>query len=231
MSQGKNAVRVASNSANKTNDKAANKAASMNPSTQKGGKKSKNFFQGCLGCLGIIVLLSIAITALAIIFSVLDDTPKQQKKMVEGNSQQVDNVQTQVRQAIVDTLGETANTGEPKIIELQVNDHLGTANEKDKIVVATLHANENLTNNMTKGGILLDSTNILKKLFTINKVQEVTLIWQLPLVDAYGNRKTEPVLKITMDKEKAAKINWANFDRNNLEVVANTYWEHPVLTK
>ncbi len=94
---------------------------------------------------------------------------------------------------------------------------------------ATLHANENLTNSMTKGGILLESTNILKKLFTIDKVQEVTLIWQLPLVDAYGNKQTEPVLKITIDKEKAAKINWSNFDRNNLKGVVNTYWEHPVI--
>ncbi|BCJ87674.1 hypothetical protein [Effusibacillus dendaii] len=230
MSQGKNAARTVSNSANKTNDKAANKAASMNPSTQKEGKKSNSFLQGCLGCLGIIVLLSIAATAVALVFSALDDSPKRQEKIVTGNSQQVeDNVQAEVRQVIVDTLGETANTGEPKIINLQVNDHLGTADGNDKIVVATLHANENLTNNMTKGGILLESTNVLKKLFTIDKVQEVTLIWQLPLVDAYGNKQTEPVLKITIDKEKAAKINWSNFDRNNLKNVVNTYWEHPVL--
>ncbi|MDR9506927.1 hypothetical protein RI662_21980, partial [Brevibacillus agri] len=155
MSQGKNAARAVSNSANKTNEKTVNKTASTNPSTQKGGKKSNSFLQGCLGCLGIIVLLSIAATAVALIFSALDDSPKQQEKMVTGNSQQLeDNIQAQVRQAILSATGETANTGEPKIINLQVNDHLGTADEKDKIVVATLHANENLTNNMTKGGML-----------------------------------------------------------------------------
>lgn len=135
-------------------------------------------------------------------------------------------VQSQVEKVISGILGKKTNYGDQRILELQVNDHYGTSDEEDKIIIATILGNENLTTNLTRKGMLLDSVKLFKELFALENSQEVTLIWQYPLVDVSGNTKNETVLKISLDRESASNINWDSFDNENLKIVANEYWEH-----
>jgi hypothetical protein len=138
-------------------------------------------------------------------------------------------IKERVSSLITGTIGDKTNTGEKKIIELQVNDHAGTKKEGDKIVVVKLHGNNNLNSQMIKGGMQLESIKIFKQLFQLNEIEEVDLIWQFPTSDTLGNSTLNTVLKINISRTTASKINWDGFDKDNLASVADSYWEHPAL--
>lgn len=134
-----------------------------------------------------------------------------------------------VKEIIYDKLGKKTNTGEKRIVELQVNDNAGTMDANDKVVVAKLYADENLSTNFTRKGILMDSKKILESLFKQKNISDVTLLWQFALVDKYGKESVDTILKISLDRQTADKINWVNFDYNNFSSVATQYFEHPAL--
>ncbi|ERI05694.1 hypothetical protein [Aneurinibacillus aneurinilyticus] len=230
MTLSKNTMRNTSSTVNKGRIKENSHASTVKTTPTKKSSKGNDIVQGCLGCLGIVILLLIALIAGGLILYAVNDngTQKEKNEITTATTSVSNSIEEQVKQAIIDTVGETANTGEQKIIDLQVNDNLATTVEHDKVVVAYLNADENLKNSMTKGGILIDSTNILKKLFAINNIEEATFIWELPLLDSQGNKQTEPVLKVTMTRKSAANIRWDNFNWKNLENVVDTYWEHTV---
>lgn len=138
-------------------------------------------------------------------------------------------LEDKVKGAITEAVNEKTNMDKVRLVKLEINDHAGTKKESDKIALITLNADENLSSNLTKGGILMDSSDLFKSLFENSEIEEVVLFWQLTLVDTYGNEKDDTVLKVALTKEIAGKINWDNFDRNNYSKVASDYWEHPAL--
>ncbi|MED5052709.1 hypothetical protein [Anoxybacteroides rupiense] len=147
--------------------------------------------------------------------------PKKQEKTIDEV----------VKGIIYDKVGKKSNTGEKRIIDLQVNDNAGTQDTKDKIVIAKLYADENLTTNMTRDGILMDSKKLLEELFEQKEISEAVLLWNFTLVDQYGNESVDTVLKIGLDRVTADKINWKNFNYKNFENVAPQYFVHPALLK
>lgn len=200
-------------------------------STQEAGKAKKsqtNILAGCLGCLGMLVVIVI-VAIIAIRVAGDKDKPSQQQAASQAPiaASTAAGIEGQVRSKLVNAIGETTNTEEPRIVNLQVNDHLGTAQEGDKIVVATLQGDDNLSDKMIKGGMQLNSIEVFKSLFSVPAIEEVDLLWQFPMTDDYGNETLTTVLKISLTKETADKINWKNFDRNNFETVADSYWESP----
>jgi hypothetical protein len=145
------------------------------------------------------------------------------------NSVATEGIDRQVRSLITKTLGDKTNTGEPKIINLEINDYYGTEKEDDKIVVATLHGNDNLNNSLMKGGMQLESIKLFKTLFEIPDIEEVALIWQFPTTNASGKVELNTVLKITITRATSEKIDWDNFNKDNFSKVSDNYWEHPTL--
>jgi len=140
-------------------------------------------------------------------------------------------VEDKVKKAIVDAVKDKTNMKKDRLVDIKANTHHGVEKEGAKIVLATLNADENFTSNMAKGSMLMDSSKVFKALFDIPEVEEVVLLWQLPLTDAYGKTEDGGVLKVTLTREIAAKINWDNFDWKNYTKVAADYWEHPALKK
>lgn len=192
-------------------------------------KPRTNFLTGCLGCFGMLV--AIAFIAIVVV-AIFEDTnePKEKKTSIQMpamESTATNGIEEQVQALLLKAIGNTTNTGEPKIVDLQVNDHFGTDAEGDKIVVATLRGNDNLTANMIKGGMQLESIRVFQSLFSIPEIEEVSLLWQFPTKDVNGNSTLTTVLKISLTKATAAKINWEGFDRENFEKVADSYWESP----
>ncbi|KQC46316.1 hypothetical protein AP057_08415 [Geobacillus sp. Sah69] len=147
--------------------------------------------------------------------------PKKQEKTIDEV----------VKEIIYDKVGKKSNMGEKRIIELQVNDNLGTPDKTDKIIIAKLYANENLTTNMTRDGILMDSKDLFQEMFKHKEISEAVLMWNLTLVDQYGNESVDTVLKVGLDRATADKINWKNFSYKNFENVAPQYFVHPALLK
>lgn len=201
-----------------------------------GTKKSSSELSPFQGCLILCLAILCCGIVLSTLFIVLSKDEKQVVSNTEENSkeetmkQSANNAsQEQIKIMITDIIGEETNYKKESIEELQVNDHLGTENKEDKIIIATLNANENLTTKLTRKAIQADSGRLLKELFSLKEIQEVTLIWQFPLVDASGNVENEPVLKLSIDKEKASDVNWENINSDNISSVVNEYWEHPAI--
>jgi hypothetical protein len=142
---------------------------------EKDQKKTQGgFLQGCLGCLGVLTVLAVVVIVVfaflgnedsEIITSPLTSTSPE---TVVTNKSGIDG---QVRSLIASSIGTKTNNGETKIIDLQVNDHFGTQKEGDKIVVAKLQGNDNVSDNMIKGGMQLESIKVFKELssLTISK--------------------------------------------------------------
>ncbi|WP_232700106.1 hypothetical protein [Brevibacillus daliensis] len=94
-------------------------------------------------------------------------------------------IEDRINNSIIEAVKDKTNMDKDRIVELQVNDHAGTAKEGDKIVIAKMNADENLTNSMVRHGILMQSDDVFKVLFSIPEVEEAALFWQLPITDAY----------------------------------------------
>lgn len=96
-------------------------------------------------------------------------------------------------------------------------------------VSITLPFKDNWNNEYIVMGARLDAIDIFKELFKDNRVNSVTVKMQVPLVDKYGNEDTGAGTTYTMKSTTAAKINWDNFDYNNLDRVADYSFVHPAL--
>ena len=155
-----------------------------------------------------------------------EETPK--KTEAEQKEKTVDQI---VKAIICDEVGKKTNMGEKRIIELQVNDNMGTDDTNDKIVIAKLYADDGFSNDSIRKKILMNSKDLFETLFKRKEISEVVLLWQFSLVDAYGKESVDTILKVGLDHETADKINWKNFDYNNFELVATQYYTHPALLK
>ena len=74
-----------------------------------------------------------------------------------------------------------------------------------------------------------DAVDIFKKLFKDSRVSSVTVSSQVPLVDKYGNDKTGTGTRYMMTSSTATKINWDNFNNDNLVDVADSAYIHPAM--
>jgi|GEM_PF-6641633 len=208
-----------------------NKEQSTSKGTEsKASNTPTTFLQGCLGCFGLIVLIGIVIVVIVVLLG--DETKSAESNHIvqtEETKYEITDVDSDISSRIIKEVGEQTNMGEQKIIDLQVNEHSGTDNDGDRIVVATLHANDNLSNKLMKGGIQMESIKVFQSLFEVSDMEEVALLWQFPTIDSYGNSELNTVLKITLTKATADKINWSYFNRDNFAQIADSYWEHPTL--
>lgn len=80
-----------------------------------------------------------------------------------------------------------------------------------------------------KHSLLYYTVDFFKALKSQDEVTQATLIVQAPLTDPYGNVEIGDVMIVLMSKETLNKINFNNFNAENLSVVADDYWEHPAL--
>jgi hypothetical protein len=121
-------------------------------------------------------------------------------------------------------MGETTNMEKATLVIVSDGD--------EGIKDVTLNANDNLTLNMTVGGMLIDASDYFEAISQDEKVMKlkaVSLIYQMTLVDKYGAEDDYPVQIITLSTETMGKINWENFLYDNLPEVADTYFLHRVL--
>lgn len=108
---------------------------------------------------------------------------------------------------------------------VEVNKNLDLPDPNNKVVLLNLkNANDKV---LTWNG----TTNILKKLSKEKEIQKVIFVWNAELTDTYGNKKSDPVMKMSIDRESLDKINFKNFDHNNIPNVVKDYWEHPAYNK
>jgi hypothetical protein len=159
-----------------------------------------------------------------------EEEPKEKESSTDSNA---DNSEVKEEQTLKQIIEETIirTVKKDKIIDLQVNDNASTDGFDDKIVTVKIDETMNFTVNMTKKSILMDSKNIMKRLFENTEVSEVVLFWKLPFKDVYGNEKYDIALKVGVNREVADKVNWEDFDYNDFYKIAPTYWESNAFNK
>jgi len=81
-----------------------------------------------------------------------------------------------------------------------------------------------------KRSFLYSTVEFMKVMKLQDEVTQATLIVQAPLTDRYGNVENGDVMIVLMSRETLNKINFNNFNVENLSVVADSYWEHPTLS-
>jgi len=124
-----------------------------------------------------------------------------------------------MKKIITDKLGKKNNLKKNTINDIQYV-------AEDKGAIIAVNANENLTKNMTKKGIWMDSKKILQPLSKLDGLDIIIIHWYYPLVDTYGNEKDGIVMSFEINKETLNKINWDNFLTDNIPNVVSNYSEH-----
>lgn len=81
----------------------------------------------------------------------------------------------------------------------------------------------------SKSDMLKVSAEIFAGLSKLVGVTSATIKWHAPLTDQYGNEKMDEVLSIMMDGDTFAKVNWANYESLDLEVIAPGFKQHDAL--
>ena len=160
--------------------------------------------------------------------SAYDSLSKNLKKQISENlvnKLHEYNVSTMAIESAVDSSIEKARAEKERV---SINDNLGTGS--GKIVLVYLKGKDNLSINMIKTGMLIESCDILQYLQPREEMSEITIFWSFPLVDNYGNTKDETVLKINFDKATLDKINFDNFDYNKIPDIANDCFIHLALS-
>lgn len=146
------------------------------------------------------------------------------KEVVAENKQEVkkeDLLEDKVKKAVNKKLGEK------NVESVNVSDKPDTTNPNEKIVLITAGENSSVTINLTKIGMWKNTIDILKELKSEKNISEITFNYKFPMIDTYGNKSKEIVMKITLDRETLDKINYDNLPRENLPIIAKKYWMHP----
>lgn len=133
------------------------------------------------------------------------------------------NKEVKFKEGVEKTVKKTIGKSDVESIEINKNFDLPEPNNKVVLL--------NLTNATDKILVWNDTTNILKELAKEKEIQKVIFVWKAELTDTYGNKKTDPVVKMNIDRETIDKINFDNFLYKNLPTVVSDYWQHPALAK
>lgn len=180
-------------------------------------------------------MLPVYIIVFAIILTSLVNRGEQQEQLVNNQPIQhiteVSSPERAIEAKFIQALGEKTNMGERRVrqIRLYTYDHVNNYQNVDIEYMAS----ENLTTGWTRDGMWLDAQKVLQNLPMVlsSQVMKITLNPHLKLVDQYGNESVEKVMTIRITRETWEKINWDNFLIENIPKIAETYSEHPALSK
>src|SRR5690606_8891183 len=144
------------------------------------------------------------------------EAAKKAKEEAEKNAP----IDEKIKKVVYDTLGKKSNTDRDRVHKIEVY---------GEVANVWLNASENLSNNMTKKGMWIDTFKGLEELAKFEELERIAFVWMFPLVDKYGNESDGKIMSIDFTREIIDKINFDNVDFNNAPTIAEDYWEHNAL--
>jgi hypothetical protein len=103
----------------------------------------------------------------------------------------------------------------PSVKEFSINEQPGP--DGTDLVSATYKIGENLTEGLTKDTARIETSQILQ--YAVAKypnLTEVDVHARADMTDEYGNSKEEEVATLTYSRATLNRINWQNFNTNNM---------------
>lgn len=105
------------------------------------------------------------------------------------------------------SVAKRTNTNKNKIIEMQINKAFD--NNKEYIVLVSINGDDNLSDDWIKRSIRGDMAYIYIALYKQPVgVREAVVFAYFPMIDKYGNTSDKMVMKTSLDRTEAQKINW-----------------------
>lgn len=102
-------------------------------------------------------------------------------------------------------------------------------NEDNGFLLIRAEGKESLTTSFTVKGFKLAIIDTLKDIRNEKEIKTAAFNITYPLVDKYGNSTNQNVLKVEFSRDTIDKINYDNFNIDNMESVADSYWEHQAI--
>lgn len=125
-------------------------------------------------------------------------------------------------------IGEKTNNSKNRIITVEEK-ILTNSNLEYNL---NINADDNLTIDLTKKGLWLDTIKFYKELIKqdekISKIFTITINFTQTLTDTYGNNNENKTMQITLSNETINKTNWDNLLTDNLPKIADEYWQHNI---
>ena len=143
------------------------------------------------------------------------DSSKTTKSQDAQKEENKSSLEEDLRKAIVKVVGE---------------ENLETFNyvPDNNFALIKFKGSESLSSKMTVKGMYMDISNVLKGIQKdINVNVDINVTY--PLQDSYGNISEDIVIKATFNNETIKKINFDNFDYNNIPSIADEWWNHQAL--
>ena len=143
------------------------------------------------------------------------DSSKTTKSQDAQKEENKSSIEEDLRKAIVKVVGE---------------ENLETFNyvPDNNFALIKFKGSESLSSKMTVKGMYMDISNVLKGIQNdINVNVDINVTY--PLQDSYGNISEDIVIKATFNNETIKKINFDNFDYNNIPSIADEWWNHQAL--
>lgn len=128
-----------------------------------------------------------------------------------------------LKQVISNIIGATSNIDKPRVDSILFFDE----NESDMEII--LWADTSFTHSMVRDGIILHSTDVLRRVFSDPRAERVSLYWLLPAKDSYGDETETMAARVVLTRDTADKINWKGLSPLGLPRAADKFDFHPKL--
>ena len=162
----------------------------------------------------------------------VDVTPSPTSPPQTATPQPTRTVDDFLADAVLDTLG-PVNYNQPRLVS--VSTLFGATPDEVGHKLVTIRANTNLNKELAVAGMLMDAVDYYDAIRTNSQVMEldsITLLFMLPVIDAYGNESEIGVCRIQLTPATLERINWEVFQNGGhrrLPSVAESYFLHSML--
>lgn len=119
-------------------------------------------------------------------------------------------------------------------ISVDINDNLGKM-DGSKIVLVHCQANMNVfSDEQLRRALMIQSSKVMETLYKANlPISEVTIFANGSLIDQYGNKFNDTIMKCTLSSDTAKKINWKHVHDlvMSFQDMQDELWYHPAIRK
>jgi hypothetical protein len=161
-----------------------------------------------------------------------DVTPSPTSPPQTATPQPTRTVDDVLADAVPDSLSPT-DYNQPRLVS--VSTLFGATPDEVGHKLVTIRANTSINDDLTVAGMLMDAVDYYDAIRANSQVMEldsITLLFMLPVIDAYGNESEIGVCRIQLTPATLERINWDVFQNGGhrrLPTVAESYFVHSML--
>ena len=132
-----------------------------------------------------------------------------------------------LKEVIEGVVGKKTNNGHKRVQKASYVDNSNV--DDDDVISLKIVGNDNLSDNLIRKGMWLDTADILTELHERGFDGDVIVMYMFPFEDKYGDSDLHKIMSFDFKADELLKINYDNLSRDNLPDIADDYFEHDSL--